>query len=85
MGLEPGTTVMVTGASSGEELMGSSDPSSPSDLNACLQAVQEMGVFPVDRSALVQLVIPAGAPMLAVVATQIPLGELVKWLVGTIF
>jgi hypothetical protein len=68
----------------GEDLLGSPDPSSASDLNASVQAVQDMRIVPIDVVAVIQLVLAAGLPMLAVVTTQIPLGELVKWLVGTI-
>ena len=68
----------------GEELMGSPDPSSASDLNATVQAVQELRMFPVDRAAMMQLLIAAGIPMLAVVATQIPLVELMQWIFGKI-
>ena len=68
----------------GEDLMGSVDPSSASDLNASVDAVRGMRVVPVDRAALVQLVAAAGLPMLAVVATQVPLMELVRWIVGAI-
>jgi hypothetical protein len=71
-------------ARSGQDLMGSPDPSSASDLNASVQAVRDMRVVPVDAVAVIQLVVAAGIPMLAVVATQIPLEDLVKWLVGTI-
>jgi hypothetical protein len=39
---------------------------------------------PVDRPALAQLGIAAGVPLLAVVATQVPLAELVRWIVGAI-
>jgi hypothetical protein len=69
---------------SGEELMGSSDPSSASDLNASVQAVQEMRFAPIDRSAVFQLVTAAGVPMLAVVAKQISLAEVVKLIIGSI-
>ena len=69
---------------SGADLMGSADPSSASDLNASVQAVREMRVFPIDGAAVVQLVAAAGVPLLAVVATQIPLVDLAKWIVGTI-
>ena len=64
--------------------MGSPDPSSASDLNATVQAVQELRTFPVDRVAVMRLIIAAGIPMLAVVATQIPLAELVQWIVGKV-
>jgi len=69
---------------SGEALVGSGDASSASDLNASVQAVREMRIVPVDRAAVAQLVVAAGVPMLAVVATQIPLLELARWLIGTI-
>ena len=65
--------------------MGSPDPSSASDLNATVQAVQELRTFPVDRVVVMRLIVAAGIPMLAVVATQIPLAELVQWIVGRIF
>ncbi len=69
---------------SGEELMGSADPSSVSDLNASVQIVHEMVVFPVDRAAIIQLVLSSGIPMLAVVETQLPLSDLLKWIVATL-
>jgi hypothetical protein len=71
-------------AKSGEDLMGSSDPSSASDLNASVQAVRELRLVPVDRAAVVQLLVAAGVPLLAVVSRQIPLVDLAKWIVGTI-
>ena len=74
----------IAEARSGEELIGSADPSSTSDLNASVQAVQDMRIVPVDWVAVIQLVVSAGVPMLAVVSTQIPLGDLAKWLVETI-
>jgi hypothetical protein len=71
-------------ARNGEDLMGSADPSSASDLNASVQAVLEMRVVPIDRAAIAQLVVSAGVPLLAVVARQIPVAELAGWIVGTI-
>lgn len=71
-------------ARDGEDLMGSPDPSSASDLNAAVQAAQDMRFAPVDLTAVLQLVVAAGLPMLGVVATQIPLAELGKWLLGAI-
>lgn len=69
----------------GEALMGSPDPSSASDINATVAAVQDMRFFPVDGPAVVQLLIAAGVPLLAVVAMQVPVGEIVQWLFGRIF
>lgn len=74
----------ILGEPDGEKLIGSPDASSASDLNSSVNAVREIRVIPIDLPAIVQLVVAAGLPMLAVVATLIPLGELVKWLVGTI-
>jgi len=64
--------------------MGSPDPSSASALNASVHAVQPMRLVPVDWVAVIQLVVAAGLPMLAVVSTQMPLADLPKWLAGTI-
>lgn len=69
----------------GEALMGSPDPSSASDIDAAVAAVQDMRFLPVDGPAVVQLVIAAGAPLLVVVATQMPIGEVVQWIFGRIF
>lgn len=69
---------------SGEELVGSADPSSLSDLNAGLDALQHLRLVPVDRPAILALAVSAGTPLLAVVMTQVPLGDLLKWLVGSI-
>jgi len=68
----------------GEELMGSPDPSSASDLNATVELVQQLRFIPVDFLAVVQLVLAAGVPLLAVVATQMPIGDLFKWIVGAV-
>ncbi len=69
---------------SGEELLGSPDPSSVSDLNASVQAALTLRVVPIDIAAAAQLVVAAGIPMLAVVATQIPLVEVGRWIFGVI-
>ena len=71
-------------ARSGEEMMGSPDASSASDLNATVQAVRELRFVPVDVAAVIQLAFAAGIPLLAVVATQMPLMDLAKWIVGII-
>jgi hypothetical protein len=49
-----------------------------------VQAVRELRLVPVDRAAVVQLLVAAGVPLLAVVSRQIPLVDLAKWIVGTI-
>ena len=74
----------IDGEPDAEELLGSPDPSSVSDLNASVQEARNINVIPVDRFAVIQLVVAAGIPMLAVAATQLPLSELAKWLVTSL-
>ncbi len=71
-------------ARSGEDLMGSSDASSASDLNASVQMVRELRFVPIDAAAVIQLLVAAGVPLLAVVSTQIPLIDLARWIVSTL-
>ncbi len=68
----------------GEDLIGSADPSSASDLNAAVEAVQNLRYTPIDFPAVLQSVVAAGIPLLAVVVTQVPVGDLLKWLVGSV-
>ena len=68
----------------GEEIMGSPDPSSASDLNATVEAVLRLRLVPVDFPTVLQLVVAAGVPLLAVVFTQISLGNLINWIAGTL-
>jgi len=65
--------------------MGSPDPSSASDINATVSAVLDLRFFPWTGVAVLQLVIAAGVPLLAVVATQIPVGDIFQWILGRIF
>jgi hypothetical protein len=74
----------IDGRKDGEEIMGSADPSSASDLNAAVQTVHEMRTFPVDRAAVIQLLASAGLPMLAAAALQMPIGELLKLILGVL-
>jgi hypothetical protein len=71
-------------ARSGEEIMGSPDPSSASDLNATVEAVLRLRLVPVDFPTVLQLMVAAGVPLLAVVFTQISLGNLINWIAGTL-
>jgi hypothetical protein len=69
----------------GEELLGHPDASSLADLNASLEAIEEMHLVPVDREAVLGVLVAAGLPMLAFAGTQIPFTELLKWIAGAIF
>lgn len=49
-----------------------------------MQAVQGTHVVPVDRTAVLQLVASVGIPMMPVIATQVQLADLAKWIIGKI-
>lgn len=61
-----------------DDMMGSPDPSSSSDLNALVSTAQEMRIYPIDHFAVVQLAVAAGIPLLVVALTQAPLLEIVR-------
>ena len=69
----------------GQEILGSADPSSLSDLNGSVQTVHEMRTFPIDRPALVQLLLSAGLPLLVMAALWMPVGDLLKLIMGVLF
>jgi len=75
----------VIGKRTGAELMGDPDVSSSADLNASFEAIETLRIVPVDRDAVMGLLAAAGVPMLAVVATRIPLVELLKFIAGAVF
>jgi hypothetical protein len=64
--------------------MGTPDLSPLSSLYAILQTVRGLQVIPVDRAAIVQLVIAAGLPLLVVVAKQVSILVMLQWIVGKI-
>jgi hypothetical protein len=68
----------------GADLMGTSDVSSASDLNAIVQMIEGLRLVPIDRRAVLQLLLAAGIPLLAVVAKEVPLREALGWIVGTL-
>jgi hypothetical protein len=74
----------IAGAESGESILGSADPSSVSDLNAAVEIVHQMRSLPVDRGAVILLLSAAGLPMVAVAALQMPLGDLLKLILGVL-
>jgi hypothetical protein len=71
-------------AQSGENMLGCPDPSSATDLNSSVQAVRDMRFFPIDVPAVAQLFLAAGLPLLAVVLREVPLADILQWVVGTI-
>lgn len=75
----------ISPATGDEEILGSPDFSSATDLNTSVEVVREIRIVPVDGTAMMQLLSAAGIPMLAVATTQVPLAELLKWIAGAIF
>lgn len=67
----------------GAELLGSPEPSSGADLNATIEALKDLRLIPVDSQSVIALVIAAGLPMIAVVLTQIPVDDILKWFIGS--
>ena len=74
----------IAGGADGKEILGSADPSSVSDLNASVQTAEDMITFPLDRSALLLLLGSAAAPLILVAALQMPVGELMKLILGVL-
>ncbi len=66
-------------------LLGSGDLSSIADLNGSVETIISMRTFPIDRNAFVMLLASAGIPFVVVAALQMPLGDLMKLLLGVLF
>jgi hypothetical protein len=73
------------GAPAGEPLVGSGDIQSLADMNNSFEVVRTMGITPVTKQAIVQLVAATLAPIVPLALTMMPLEELVKKLVGIVF
>jgi hypothetical protein len=74
----------IEGGRSGKELLSISDPSSAADLNAIVEMVQGLRSVPVDFHAIVQALLSAGIPLLAVASSQVSLGAMLKWFTGAV-
>jgi hypothetical protein len=55
------------------------------DINASVQTALDMHIVPLDRAAVLQILVAAAAPFLLFLATQVPTAEVAKWIIGTIF
>jgi hypothetical protein len=66
----------------GEPLLGSADIQSLADMGNSYSVLQEMGVFPLSRQLLIQLVVLAILPLIPLLLTVMPLEELLKKLFG---
>jgi hypothetical protein len=74
----------VDTAANGGDLLGSPEPSSVADLNAALEVLNQIRTFPIDRPAVVQLLVATCVPLLAVVLTLMPLAEVIEKLLAAI-
>lgn len=68
----------------GDDALGTADISSLSDLAAVFESVRAMRVIPAGQESLIPLLIATGLPALAVVATQVPLAEILKTVAGAL-
>jgi hypothetical protein len=73
------------GAAADEPLVGSGDIQSLADLSNSFEVVQSMGIAPITKQALVQLVAATLAPIVPLALTMMPLEELLKKLIGIVF
>ncbi len=73
------------GAPAGEPLVGSGDIQSLADLSNSFEVVLRMGIAPVTKQALVQLVAATLAPVVPLALTMMPLEELLKRLMSVVF
>jgi len=73
------------GAPAGEPLVGSGDIQSLADLSNSFEVVRTMGIAPVTRQAIVQLLAATLVPIVPLALTMMPLEELLKKLIGIVF
>ena len=73
------------GAPADEPLVGSGDIQSLADLSNSFEVVRTMGIAPVTKQAIVQLVVATLVPVVPLALTMMPLEELLKKLIGVVF
>jgi hypothetical protein len=73
------------GAPADEPLVGSGDIQSLADLSNSFEVVRSMGIAPITKQAIVQLVAATLAPVVPLALTMMPLEELLKKLIGIVF
>jgi len=73
------------GAPADEPLVGSGDIQSLADLSNSFEVVRTMGIAPVTKQAIVQLVVATLVPVVPLALTMMPLEELLKKLIGIVF
>ena len=73
------------GAPADEPLIGSADIQSLADLGNSLEVVRTMRVAPIMKEDILRLVLTTLAPMVPLLLTMMPLGDLLKMLFGILF
>jgi hypothetical protein len=73
------------GAAAEEQLLGSADIQSLADLGNSFQVIREIRPFPFGRDAVILLIVTPLIPVLPLALTMMPLEELIKKLVGSVF
>jgi hypothetical protein len=73
------------GAPAAEPLVGSADIGSLADLGSSLEVVRSMRTAPITKGAILTLTAATLAPILPLVLTMMPLGELLKKMMGVLF
>lgn len=73
------------GAPEGEELLGSGDIQSLTDLGSSLDVVKEMRAVPVQRADVLLLAVATLAPVAPLLLTMMPLDELLQKLMSVLF
>jgi hypothetical protein len=74
----------LTREARGEQLLESSDASAAADANAIVGSIWNLRVVPIELATVISVALAAGIPMLAVLATRMPVGELLRTLLGAL-
>jgi hypothetical protein len=74
----------LDGEGEGGSLLTSADASAAADTNAIVGAIWGLRVVPIELPTVISVALAAGVPMLAVLATQMPLDQLAKTLMGAL-
>ncbi len=74
----------LTGEARGEQMLESSDASVAADANAIVGSIWNLRVVPIELATVISVALAAGIPMLAVLATRMPVGELLRTLLGAL-
>ncbi len=75
----------VRGGASNERLIGSGDIQSLADLANSFQVIRDVRSYPFEKDTAIQVLLFVLVPILPLVLTMIPLNELIKKIINTVF